>query len=98
MIKIILKSLDKITLNLYIQFIKLYLNKLNIKIINLPIKTSIYTILKSPHVDKKSREQFKITLFKTIILMNTKIVKNINLNFFMINKPKNIKLKLKIIN
>ena len=96
MTKIILKSLDRITLDLYIKFIKISLTKFNIKVINLPIKNNIYTILKSPHVDKKSREQFKITLFKTIILMNTKIIKNFN--FFIINKPKNIKLKLKINN
>ena len=91
MTKIILKSLDRITLDLYIKFIKISLTKFNIKVINLPIKNNIYTILKSPHVDKKSREQFK-----TIILMNTKIIKNFN--FFIINKPKNIKLKLKINN
>ena len=30
----------------------------------LPTKRSLYTVLRSPHVDKKSREQFEIRAFK----------------------------------
>jgi len=38
----------------------------------LPTKRSIYTVNRSPHVDKKSREQFQIKVHKRIIdLMNT---------------------------
>ena len=40
--------------------------------IPLPTKRSIYTVLRSPHVDKKSREQFQIKVHKRIIdLMNS---------------------------
>ena len=40
--------------------------------IPLPSKRSIYTILRSPHVDKKSREQFQIKIHKRIIdLLNS---------------------------
>ena len=35
--------------------------------IPLPTKTSRYTVLKSPHVDKKSREQFEIRVHKRLI-------------------------------
>lgn len=35
--------------------------------IPLPSKKSVYTVLRSPHVDKKSREQFEISTHKRII-------------------------------
>ena len=35
--------------------------------IPLPTKKSIYTVLKSPHVDKKSREQFEHRAHKRLI-------------------------------
>ena len=40
--------------------------------IPLPTKRSIYTVNRSPHVDKKSREQFQIKIHKRIVdLMNS---------------------------
>ena len=33
----------------------------------LPTKRELYTVLRSPHVDKKSREQFKIETHKRIV-------------------------------
>ena len=33
----------------------------------LPTKKTIYTVLRSPHVDKKSREQFEIRVHKRLI-------------------------------
>ncbi|MBF5051053.1 30S ribosomal protein S10 [Candidatus Clavichlamydia salmonicola] len=35
--------------------------------IPLPTKREIYTVLRSPHVDKKSREQFEIRTHKRLI-------------------------------
>jgi small subunit ribosomal protein S10 len=35
--------------------------------IPLPTKISRYTVLRSPHVDKKSREQFEIRIHKRLI-------------------------------
>ena len=35
--------------------------------IPLPTKRSLYTVLRSPHVDKKSREQFEIRTHKRIM-------------------------------
>ncbi len=35
--------------------------------IPLPSKRSIYTILRSPHVNKKSREQFKLSSYKRLL-------------------------------
>ena len=40
--------------------------------IPLPTKRSIYTVNRSPHVDKKSREQFQLKVHKRIVdLMNS---------------------------
>ncbi len=33
----------------------------------LPTRRSVYTVLRSPHVDKKSREQFEIRIHKRLI-------------------------------
>ncbi|NOZ55575.1 MAG: 30S ribosomal protein S10 [Calditrichaeota bacterium] len=33
----------------------------------LPTKRSVYTVLRSPHVDKKSREQFETRIHKRLI-------------------------------
>ena len=35
--------------------------------IPLPSKRSVYTVLRSPHVDKKSREQFEIRTHKRVL-------------------------------
>ena len=35
--------------------------------IPLPTKRTVYTVLRSPHVDKKSREQFEIRTHKRLI-------------------------------
>jgi len=35
--------------------------------IPLPTRRSVYTVLRSPHVDKKSREQFEIRTHKRLI-------------------------------
>ena len=35
--------------------------------IPLPSKKTVYTVLRSPHIDKKSREQFQLCIHKRII-------------------------------
>ena len=35
--------------------------------IPLPTKRSVYTVLRSPHVDKKSREQFQTKIHKRMV-------------------------------
>ena len=35
--------------------------------IPLPTRRRLYTVLRSPHVDKKSREQFEMKIYKRII-------------------------------
>lgn len=39
----------------------------NFKIVSLPTKKRIYCVLRSPHVDKDSREHFEIRVYKKMI-------------------------------
>jgi len=45
------------------------LNSYNIKtsLINLPVRIKRFTVLRSPHIDKKSREQFELKNYKQLI-------------------------------
>lgn len=49
-------------------FLSLGLN--NIKHVGLPKNKKKFTLLRSPHIDKKSREQLEIKKYKIQILMN----------------------------
>lgn len=45
--------------------------------IPLPTKRSLYTVLRSPHVNKKSREQFEIRIHKRLIDIKSSTVRTI---------------------
>lgn len=48
-------------------------NKVNdIIYMNLPKKRKLFTVLRSPHIDKKSREQFKFTSRKIKLIVKEK--------------------------
>ena len=53
--------------------------------IPIPTRRRIYTVLRSPHVDKKSREQFEMKIYKRIIDIEnptpktTNAIKNLNI-------------------
>ncbi len=76
----------------YQKFLKLIFLKYNIiyTFRNIPIKVKKKTLLKSPHVNKKAKENFKYILysFKLIIFFNLNLLK-----LLKYNKPKNIYLK-----
>jgi small subunit ribosomal protein S10 len=70
MIQIKLKSFDTYYINLannYIKSIFSYLSINSISKINLPSETKKITVLQSPHIDKKSREQFQLKTYNQII-------------------------------
>ncbi len=46
--------------------------------IPLPTKKRIYTVLRSPHVDKKSREQFMLAVHKRILDLSEPTAKTID--------------------
>jgi ribosomal protein S10 len=95
-LQITICSIDKTLLGIYLTFLKNIFKKLNIgyTYTNLPLKIKKITLLKSPHVHKKAREQFEIKKFKKLF-----IIKNLKLSkyliFIFLNKPKFIKIKVK---
>jgi ribosomal protein S10 len=93
--KIILvySSTSKNILNLYKNFLKNLFNSCNLKylIVNSPTKQKIKTFLKSPHVNKRAKENFELSIYKF------KLHTSLNLFFvkrFRYNVPKNIHLKI----
>ncbi|MDI6732850.1 MAG: 30S ribosomal protein S10 [Planctomycetota bacterium] len=64
--------------------------------IPLPTKMERYTVLRSPHVDKKSREQFEIRTHKRLIelinptVQTTEALKNLNV-------PSGVDIQIKVL-
>lgn len=83
-------------INIYTNFLISILKKLEIQYTytQMPTITKRITLLKSPHVNKKAREQFELKIFKKIIIIKNKITLKI-LKLLVLNKPKFIKLKLR---
>jgi ribosomal protein S10 len=97
--KIKIKSSCSYTLKAYTFYLESILKSLSIKysIFNLPKEEQKFTLLKSPHVYKKAKEQFKINMFKVTISVES-LDNSQNLNKlvpFLINKPKAIFIKVK---
>ena len=44
--------------------------KIAIKRIDLPQKKKKFTVIRSPHIDKKSREQFELRHYKSVFIFN----------------------------
>jgi small subunit ribosomal protein S10 len=68
--RIKLRSFDSRVLDQSAKEIIEMLKKTGVKVsgpIPLPTKKEIYTVLRSPHVNKKSREQFQLEIHKRII-------------------------------
>ena len=95
-ITIELKTLDKTILNIYIKFIKRVFSilKISSRFVSLPNTSRKFTLLKSPHVYKKAREQFEFNAYKQIIkILNTN--KIYFLKYLVLNKPTELKLTIK---
>jgi ribosomal protein S10 len=90
---LIYTSTSKEILNFYKKFLILNLKTLNFKyiIINSPIKKKYKTFLKSPHINKRSKENFNLIIykFKLHIFFTKKYLKILRFNV-----PKNVHLKI----
>lgn len=90
-----IKSINKgvrVYCNLLVQLLKKL--KINFKYTNVPIKIKKITLLKSPHVNKKAREQFDLKTYKSVLFIHEE--KEVELlKFLILNKPKFIKLNLR---
>ncbi len=94
---IILRSSCNYTLKTFCFYIESIFKKLNIdySIFFLPKKEEKITLLKSPHVYKKAKEQFKLETYKVVIKVEKNTGKFNNIVPFLMNKPKSIFIKLK---
>jgi len=59
-------------MNLYMYFNKMIysINQTSVDTLILPVTRTTYTVLRSPHADKKAREQFAKEIYPTKIIMN----------------------------
>jgi len=63
--------------------------------IPLPTKRSVYTVLRSPHVDKKSREQFQTKIHKRMIDIINSTPKTIE-SLMKLDLPAGIDIEIKV--
>ena len=63
--------------------------------IPLPTKIERYTVLRSPHVDKKSREQFEIRTHKRLIDIVEPTAKTID-SLKNLNMPAGVEIRIKV--
>lgn len=69
-IRFFLKSFDNHIINNATKDLKEFLKTINIEsqgFVSLPIKIKKFCVLRSPHIDKDSREHFEIRLYKKFI-------------------------------
>ena len=88
-----IKSLSKESILLYRDFIITTLNKLDIyhSVVYLPTNKKRITLLKSPHVNKTSKEQFQVTSYKMIFELNFRLNTR-ELKVLFRNKPKTVRM------
>ena len=63
--------------------------------IPLPSKRSIYTILRSPHVDKKSREQFQTKIHKRLVDILNSTPKTVE-SLMKLDLPAGVDIEIKV--
>jgi len=98
--KITLKlvSLSRKALYYYKAFLITILKKKKIKtsFIVFPTKRKRITLLKSPHVNKRAREQFELKRYKLLLSIKMTCAQTSLLKFILMNKPQQIISSLKI--
>ena len=63
--------------------------------IPLPTKRSIYTVLRSPHVYKKSREQFQTTIHKRLVDILNSTPKTVE-SLMKLDLPAGVDIEIKV--
>ena len=63
--------------------------------IPLPSKRSVYTILRSPHVNKKSREQFQMHIHKRIVDIINSTPKTVE-SLMKLDLPAGVDIEIKV--
>ncbi len=63
--------------------------------IPLPTRIERYTVLRSPHIDKKSREQFEIRTHKRIVFIEDYSPKTVD-SISKLNLPAGVDIRIKV--
>ena len=63
--------------------------------IPLPTRIERYTVLRSPHIDKKSREQFEMRTHKRIIYISEPTPKTVDA-LSKLNMPAGVEIRIKV--
>ena len=84
------------SIQLYSFFISEIVKNFNISysMFHFPIKRKKFTLLKSPHVFKKAKENFETKTFKASFSFHNSLNTNL-LKLILLNKPKNIFVSIK---
>jgi len=61
----------------------------------LPTRIGRYTVLRSPHIDKKSREQFEIRTHKRVIYIDEPTPKTVD-SLSKLNMPAGVDIRIKV--
>jgi small subunit ribosomal protein S10 len=61
----------------------------------LPTHIKKYTVLRSPHVDKKSREQFEMRIHKRLIELNSTTAKTVD-ELMKLDLPAGVDVEIKL--
>ncbi len=95
---IYIKSSCNYTLQAYVFYLQKSFNllKLNSSVFYLPRISKKITLLKSPHVFKKAKEQFELREYKVVIKLDSCELQSLNaIKYVLLNRPKAIQLKIK---
>ncbi len=98
MIRIKLKSYDHRLLDKWVKEIIKIAKQPGVEIsgpIPLPTKKEIYTVLRSPHVNKKSREQFEMKIHKRLIDIIEPTARTVD-ELSRLNLPAGIEVEMKV--
>lgn len=95
-IQLNIQTLNINSFNVYKHFLEKSFKLLNFKytFFILPKEKKRITLLRSPHVNKTSREQFEIHYYKGIFQIDT-FNNNMILNWLLCNKPSTVQTKIK---
>jgi len=95
---IYIKSSCNYTLKTYIYYLQKIFNslQLNFTVFFLPMTSKKITLLKSPHVFKKAKEQFELREYKVVIKIKENSFGYLeHIKFALFNRPKSVNLQIK---
>jgi len=98
--RILLKSFEKDLINTACKELKGTLSKTDCQVtgvISLPTRIKRFCVLRSPHVDKRSREHFELRMYKRFMDITTESFESLNL-LLKTELPSGVSCSLKIIN